>query len=228
MRLWPSSIAALLVPASAAWAGQPLDTEDAAVLERADCELETSLRRQTARAVRPANGFALRFGRGVGRRSQVALGLDAERGGGRTDLGLRLGSKTAPNEAAAGQPAFALAWELSAALPAAGSISLEDTTALGVTSLKLRPGLQLHANPGWSRSRSARHSSTLWAGAVDQAASDRLDLMAEVHASDRAPWVAAGLRWALAPDKLSIDASASLQASSTRPRRVTLGVKAGF
>lgn len=44
MRLLPSSIAALLVPASAAWAGQPLDTEDAAVLERADCEFETSLR----------------------------------------------------------------------------------------------------------------------------------------------------------------------------------------
>ena len=44
MRLLPLCIAALLVPASAAWAGQPLDTKGAAVLERADCELETSLR----------------------------------------------------------------------------------------------------------------------------------------------------------------------------------------
>lgn len=230
MRLLPLCIAALLVPASAAWAGQPLNTEDAAVLERSDCEVETSLRRQTARAADPASGFALKAGCGVGWRTQVALGLDAERIGGNTDQGLRLGGKTALNEAAAGQPAFALAWELAAARPTGGSFSLEDTSALAVTSLKLRPALQLHANLGWSHSRSQKRNSTLWAVAVEQAASDRLDLMAEVHASDRdrAPWVAAGLRWALVPDKLSIDASAGLQASSTRARRVTLGVKAGF
>lgn len=230
MRLLHLCIAALLVPAAAAWAGQPLNTEDAAVLERADCELETSLRRQTARAASPANGFALKFGCGVAWRTQVALGLDAERSGGSTAQGLRLGGKTALNEAAAGQPAFALAWELAAARPAGGSLSLEDTTALAVTSLKLRPALQVHAHLGWSHSRSQERNSTLWAVAVEQAASDRLDLMAEVHASDRvrAPWVAAGLRWALVPDKLSIDASAGLQASSARARRVTLGVKAGF
>ena len=64
MRLLPLCIAALLVPASAAWAGQPLNTEDAAVLERSDCEVETSLRRQTARAADPASGFALKIGCG--------------------------------------------------------------------------------------------------------------------------------------------------------------------
>ena len=230
MRFLRLCLAALLVPASAAWAGQPLATEDAAVLSRSDCEFESSLRRQTERGAASSSGAAVKLGCGIGWRSQVALGLDAERSGGRTDQGLKLGGKTALNEAAAGQPAFTLAWELAAARPAGGSLALEDTSALAVTTLTLRPALQLHANLGWSRSRSQRRSSTLWAVAVEQAASDRLDLMAEVYASDRdpAPWMAAGLRWALVPDKLSIDASAGLQASSARARRITLGVKAGF
>jgi hypothetical protein len=230
MRLLRLCIAALFVISPAAWAGQPLSTEDAAVLERSDCELETSLRRQSARAADAASGMALKVGCGVGWRSQLALGLDGERSGGRTDQGLRLGGKTALNDAAAGLPAFTLAWELAGARPAGGSFSLEDPTALAVTSLTLRPALQLHANLGWSHSRSAQRSSTLWAVAVEQAATDRLDLMAEVYASDRerSPWMAAGLRWALVPDKLSIDASAGLQPVSAGQRRVTLGLKAGF
>ena len=120
MRLLRLCIAALFVISPAAWAGQPLSTEDAAVLERSDCELETSLRRQSARAADAASGIALKVGCGVGWRSQLALGLDGERSGGRTDQGLRLGGKTALNDAAAGLPAFTLAWELAAARPAGG------------------------------------------------------------------------------------------------------------
>ena len=137
------SIAALVAIGSTAWAGQPLNTEDAGVLGRSDCEFETSLRRQTERAADTANAMALKVGCGVGWRSQVALGLDAERSGGRTDRSMRLGGKTALNDAGSGQPAFALAWELAGARSAGGSHALEDTTAQAVTSLMLRPALQL-------------------------------------------------------------------------------------
>jgi hypothetical protein len=224
------SIAALVAIGSTAWAGQPLNTEDAGVLGRSDCEFETSLRRQTERAADTANAMALKVGCGVGWRSQVALGLDAERSGGRTDRSMRLGGKTALNDAGSGQPAFALAWELASVRSAGGSHALEDTTAQAVTSLMLRPALQLHANLGWTRSRSSGRSSTLWALALERSASERLDLMAEVYASDRdrSPWIAAGLRWSVVPDKLSIDASAGLQTSGARPRRMTLGLNAGF
>ena len=108
--------------------------------------------------------------------------------------------------------------------------TLEDLFLNGVASTPLGGQTTLHANLGWTRTRSARQHTVNWNLAIERGLPGGIDVMAESYADnrDRKPWLAAGLRWHALPERLFLDASVALQTGPSRPRLFTLGLKAAF
>ena len=224
------SLAALLAASSTtALAGRPLATEDAGVVERGACEVESFLARATERGSPAVNGASLQLGCGIAGNSQVALALATARGGGESERGIALNGKTALGEPANGN-AWAVSWGLAAVRPDGGSMKHESSFINGVYTRAIDDALKLHANLGWSRSQSARQSTTGWALALERSMPASIDLMGEVFGNDRdsAPWVQVGLRWTVVPEKFFLDTSLGRQMNSNRPQQFTLGLKAAF
>lgn len=231
------ALAACVAWPASAWAGRPALTEDAGVLARGDCELETFVGRQTSSQEPTLRGGSLQLGCGIGAGHQIALAATVLRSDGQSQRGLSLLGKLALGEAGgaggAGEAAasFALAWGLQALRhPQASSYHHESSSLTGVATVPLTTALRLHANLGWSHGKTTRHSSTGWALALEQTAAPGLDLLAETFANDRdkSPWIQLGLRWAALPDKLFLDGSLGQQTSGLRPRLFTVGMKAAF
>lgn len=216
--------------ATTSHAGRPLVTEDAGVLEKGSCELETYARRLTERAAPSSNGFSLQYGCGVGMRTQVALAATMDRADGATVRGLAFGGKTSISDGGEADPSWTLAWGLTAEKSPGASLGHETTWLNGVFSMPLGKDLKLHANLGWTRAQSTHQSTTGWAVALERSTASGIDVMGEAFASDRdrAPWLQVGLRWAAVPEKVFIDGSWGFQTVSSRPRMLTVGLKAAF
>jgi len=216
--------------ATTSHAGRPLVTEDAGVLEKGSCELETYARRLTERAVPSSNGFSLQYGCGVGMRTQVALAATMDRADGATVRGLAFGGKTSISDGGEADPSWTLAWGLTAEKSPGASLGHETTWLNGVFSMPLGKDLKLHANLGWTRAQSTHQSTTGWAVALERSTASGIDVMGEAFASDRdrAPRLQVGLRWAAVPEKVFVDGSWGFQTVSSRPRMLTVGLKAAF
>lgn len=216
--------------ATTSHAGRPLVTEDAGVLEKGSCELETYARRLTERAAPSSNGFSLQYGCGVGMRTQVALAATMDRADGATVRGLAFGGKTSISDGGEADPSWTLAWGLTAEKSPGASLGHETTWLNGVFSMPLGKDLKLHANLGWTRAQSTHQSTTGWAVALERSTASGIDVMGEAFASDRdrAPWLQVGLRWAAVPEKVFVDGSWGFQTVSSRPRMLTVGLKAAF
>lgn len=216
--------------ATTSHAGRPLVTEDAGVLEKGSCELETYARRLTERAAPSSNGFLLQYGCGVGMRTQVALAATMDRADGATVRGLAFGGKTSISDGGEADPSWTLAWGLTAEKSPGASLGHETTWLNGVFSMPLGKDLKLHANLGWTRAQSTHQSTTGWAVALERSTASGIDVMGEAFASDRdrAPWLQVGLRWAAVPEKVFVDGSWGFQTVSSRPRMLTVGLKAAF
>lgn len=232
MKLSCKTLAATLCALACAGvqAGRPLVTEDAGVLEAGACELESFGSRLTESSMPRVTGGSLQFGCGVGLRSQVALAASRERSEGQTGRAWALVGKTALNDAQDGDAAYTLAWGAMWAKAPGDSTRHEDSFLNGVVSLPWHDTLTLHANLGWSRSASARQDTTGWALALEHATTPSLSLMTELFGSDRerSPWVQVAARWTLVPQRLFLDGSWGVQTTGTRPKMVTLGLKASF
>ena len=216
--------------ATTSHAGRPLVTEDAGVLEKGSCELETYARRLTERAAPASNGFSLQYGCGVGMRTQVALAATMDRADGATVRGLAFGGKTSLSDGGEADPSWTLAWGLTAEKSPGASLGHETTWLNGVFSMPLGKDLKLHANLGWTRAQSTHQSTTGWAVALERSTASGIDVMGEAFARDRdrAPWLQVGLRWAAVPEKVFVDGSWGFQTVSSRPRMLTVGLKAAF
>ena len=154
--------------ATTSHAGRPLVTEDAGVLEKGSCELETYARRLTERAAPSSNGFSLQYGCGVGMRTQVALAATMDRADGATVRGLAFGGKTSISDGGEADPSWTLAWGLTAEKSPGASLGHETTWLNGVFSMPLGKDLKLHANLGWTRAHSTHQSTTGWAVALER------------------------------------------------------------
>lgn len=219
----------LCAASSTAMAGRPLVTEDAAILEPRSCELEAFAVRATESGSPATQGGSAQVGCGMGWRSQVALGTAQLRSDGQTERSYTLGGKTALHELSNGA-ALTLAWGITGVKPPAGRFEHETTYLNGVMSHPLSAQTKVHANLGWSASRSADASTTNWALALEHALGAGVDLMAETFATDRdrSPWLQAAVRWAVRPEQLFLDASWGFQTRSSRPKALTLGLKLAF
>ncbi|MBX3637379.1 MAG: hypothetical protein KF683_18580 [Rubrivivax sp.] len=234
LKIKPSSLPALLAATAAlnapVHAGRPLATEDAGLLEPRACELEAFVGRARERDAPRLDAASLQVGCGFGLRSQAALGVGRESAAGERSRSLGLSGKTGLRDGGDDATSFALAWGLGAADAPGTSMRLETTYLTGVATLPLGGALALHANLGWSRSRSASASTTGWALALEHAGESGIDVMGEVFGDDRdrRPWVQVGVRASLLPERLWLDASAGVQLWPARPKLLTVGVKLAF
>lgn len=223
------AVASLLLAAGSSQAGRPLTTDDAGVIEKGHCEIESFLSHATERDAPSAKGGSFQLGCGVAGNTQVALQLTTARSGGATDRGLAFNGKTALGEAGAGN-AFAVGWGFTAAQPDGGTMKHEGTFINGIFTKTVDDAMKLHANLGWSRSQSVKQSTTNWGVALERTVAEGFDAMGEVFGTDRekSPWVQVGLRWAVVPEKFFLDTSLGRQTGSTRQQMFTVGLKAAF
>jgi hypothetical protein len=225
----PHRLACLLLalPGFAVQAGRPLVTDDAGVIQPAHCELESYLGRLTAGGAATARETSAQLGCGVGAATQLALqalrtGAEAER-----SRVLAFNAKTRLAVAHPVETAFAVAGGFVERQPPGRGLGF-DTAYMTAIATHAWSKVQLHANLGWSRSRATRSSTTSWALAIEWAASERLDLMAETFADDhdRHAWRQAAARWAVLPGRWYLDGSWGTQPG--RARAATLGLKLVF
>ena len=105
-----AAVAAALITALPAHAGRPLQTEDAGVIVRGDCEVE-GVAARVSLAGQHGTGRSLQLGCGIGADTQLALAATRASAAGETVSGWALGGKTALWRSAGDEaPAFALAY----------------------------------------------------------------------------------------------------------------------
>lgn len=230
--LWMTAAMAGLFSAPA-YAGRPLQTEDAGVLARGECELEGATQRLSAAGAH-ATDTGLQFGCGAGWNSQIAASIStASAGGVRTsDFGLvgktGLWKADGQDDAAA----LTLAWGLASAKEAGDSWRHAGTELNLALSTPASASLTLHANLGHARDEQLKVRSTTWGLALEHAgfgADRRWAPMGELFGDDREPpWWNFGLRFTAVPEKFFVDFSYGRQFASGQPSLVTLGFKAAF
>lgn len=221
-------IAPCITWAAPVHAGRPLQTEDAAVLERGTCELE-GFASHLWDADRDERLASLQLGCGVAASTQLALALRRARVDDAHNRGAELNGKTRLWQDASDGPTLTVAYALSSlALP--GQRWHASTSAVRlVLSQPLSPSLTLHVNTGHARDAYTGSSSTPWAVAIEAAALGSVAPMAEVFGDDRhQPWCNLGLRAGVVRERVYLDASYGRQLSSAASRWLTLGVKLVF
>lgn len=219
---------ALLCCAGAASAGRPLQTEDAGVLASGECELESFVARERASETPTARGLSVQAGCGVGAHSQLAFAVARTRAAGERADDVTLVGKTALRERGGDDSGVTLAYAVGATRLPGGSFRHESTDLRAVVTVP-RGRWRVHANLGWARSEAQRQNSTTWGLAAERSALGAFDLMAEFFGDDRSdPWINAGLRWHLVPDRFNLDLSYGQQLDSARARLLTVGIKLAF
>ena len=213
--------AAFSATCSAAWAGRPLQAEDAGVIDPESCEIEGahSEWRQRDRAQRQTY---LQLGCGIGAGNELSLQALKPRE-------LTLGGKTQLWRT--GEAQFTLAWSL-VNRPVASAWRHSGTGLIFVASAPWGRDWTAHANLGHVRDELQHRRSTTWALAAEHnglGEDGRWQPMAEVFGDDRGqPWVNAALRVAVVPGQAFVDASLGRQWGGTRARLVTAGFKVAF
>ena len=223
------AIGLVLCAALPAWAGRPLATEDAGILDRGACELESSVRRFSSQDEPAVRGWWVQPGCGIGYDTQLAFG------GGRSSAGygriteVAFSGKTLLQKLADEDGGLVLAYSVGGLKAPNGGFK-HETSALGaVITVPVGPWA-MHGNLGWLRVQSAGLNSTTWALALERAhAFGPVDLAAETYGDDRSPaWLQAAARWAVVPEKFHLDASYGVQTSGARPKLLTVGAKLSF
>ncbi len=220
--------AAVFLATAPAQAGRPLQTEDAGVLDRGECEVELAAARVRSDAAPPTDTGRAQIGCGIGLRSQVALSLGREQGGERADLAAIVG-KTWLIELTEEQTGITLAWAAGFLRPRGGGLDREGYEVRAVVTHPIGPWL-LHGNAGWRRSEAEHRDATVWGAAVEH-----LGLLGPVDAmfeffgeSSEKPWANAGLRWNAVPGKVFVDGSMGRQTGRDGAALFTVGMKFAF
>lgn len=220
-----ATIAAFSLCPASAWAGRPLATEDAGVLDAGACEFESYI----AHLGRPHVSLQwAQLGCGTGFDTQINAGAGREKTyPGHVTIASASG-KTALRTLTDEQAGIAIAY---AALGGnhVDHMRHEATEIKAVLSVPHGHWLA-HANVGWLRTPSSHGSKTTWALALERRnAVGPVDLMGEIFGDDRAaPWAQLAARWTVVPDRLFFDTSVGAQFNAAHSRQATIGLKLAF
>lgn len=229
--LWTTAVLAVFVSAPAC-AGWPLQTDDAGVLARGECELESVAQRVQ---VSGAHGHdtVLQLGCGAGWNTQIAASASTARADGQRTSCLGVDGKTALWKAGDSDAAgWTLAWGLTHAKQAGDSWCQSGNALNLLMSQPLAAQVTLHANLGHLREEPLKRSSTTWGLAFEHAgvgAERRWAPMGELFGDDREPaWWNLGLRFTPVAEKFFVHLSYGRQFAPGQPTLLTLGFKAAF
>lgn len=214
----------LLPVALPSFAGRPLTTEDAAIVEAKGCQVESWIDRSSSATtgwIVPACNFGLN--------TELQAGFARTRADGQARFSeAYVQAKTLLREMTDDEP-----WGVGLVVGATKRPRNEthrgwdNPYILGVfTQAICNTPLTLHANAGWARDREARRDLTLWGVALEAAVNDRLTLLGEVYGQNaQKPFVRIGGRWTAIKDRLDIDLSwVERRGGPSEERFVSIGV----
>ncbi|MDB5815278.1 MAG: hypothetical protein JWN23_2395 [Rhodocyclales bacterium] len=229
------AMAALTVLSLPAFAGRPLTTDDAGVIEKGGFELENYYHSQTQKDTARISGFHTQPSVGIGFNTQLGIAADFLRAdneefGERKSSGqFALVGKTSIKELTDDNYGVAVGYSLDHTRAPGESYRYDNVAAYGVVTVPVDKWL-FHANLGWARSHLAAISSTTWAIAAERTgAFGPIDLAVETYGNDRDPaWLQVAARWVVKEDRLFIDASYGEQLSSVHTKLLTIGLKLAY
>lgn len=213
--------ASFLLACTATWAGRPLQTEDAGVIEPRGCELEGAHGEwREPGAAQRRSSLQLSCGVGLGTELAVQAASPKER---------LLGGKTQVWTQDEAQ--LALAWSVAQRRQSGGW----QRSNAGLTLVASRPWGRdwlVHANLGHLHDGLQRCRSTVWALAAEHnglGPDARWQPMVEVFGDDRGQaWANAALRVVLVPGQLFVDGSLGRSVSRGATRLGTVGFILAF
>lgn len=228
-------VLALALLCAPAFAGRPLTTEDAGLIETGGIEVESYYFRQTERDTPAVNGLHLQTSVGIGHRTQLGIGVGASRqynedfDARKSNGEYSIGGKTALKELTDDSYGIALAYGVGRSRDVGERFRYDTTGINGVVTVPVDKWL-LHANLGWQRSRLAAVNATTWALAAERTgAIGPVDLAVETFGDDHEPaWLQLGARWVVKEDRFFLDASYGVQTGSSRAKMLSLGCKLAF
>jgi hypothetical protein len=206
---------------TAAHAGRPLTTEDAAVLEDKACQLESWIDR-SREATQAWAVPACNFGAGIEWQAGFARTREASRS---MFSSAYAQAKTVLREPQPESFGLGVVAGLTRTPLRASHRGFEDAYAIGIVTVPTNAGMHLHANVGWSRDRERRSDSFTWGLAGEQRIAEHWFAMAEVFGDDRTPaFYRAGVR-ATARKGLDFDLTVVTRRGGSRAERY---LSAGF
>ncbi|MBC8021548.1 MAG: hypothetical protein H7Y14_00395 [Burkholderiales bacterium] len=216
--------AAGLLVAAASWAahaGRPLTIDDASVLPDKACQLEAWTDR-SREATQSWIAPACNFGGGIEWQAGFARSREMQRW---------FFSEAYVQAKAVLLPLDPSKWGYGLVLgvsrfPAQATHRRYENPYLIVPFSATIGEATLHLNAGWSRDRMAHRDETFWGAAVETPLTPRVTAVAEAFGKNRAkPFLRAGGRFAVIPDRLDLDLTVVTRPGGTRAERyVSLGM----
>ena len=209
------------------FAARPFVTDDADVIKPGACEVELVHTEQRARMAPAERSSSAQLGCGVGASTELALAGQRTTRGSEHWPALVVGGKTGLRPVSEGDLGVAVAYSfVGEQLPS--NAFKQSRAAASLIATESLGRVLVHGNLGFAHDRLVHANTTLWGLAVEKLG-DRLDFGGEVFGENaRSAWLGAGARYAVLPDRLSIDASYSVRSNSARARRATLGMTLAF
>jgi hypothetical protein len=212
---------AALAASLPAFAGRPLTTEDAAVLEDKACQLETWVDR-SRNATQGWLVPACNFGLGI----EWQVGVSREWSGGSSRMPESyLQAKGLFRELKEDSP-WGVGWVAGVTRRPANEDHKGWENPYLLLPVSWSAGdFNFHFQPGWARDREAGRELAVWGFAVEHT-SKPLDIVAEVFGQNsEKPYVRGGLRWTPIHERLDIDLTYVARVSGTKDERfVSLGL----
>ncbi len=219
---------ALTLPA--ANAARPLTTDDAGVLNTAQCELDTFVERSRVQGEPSYLGGSLQAGCGIGLNTQLSV-VGARFDGDPSTTHLGLTGKTALIELTESGPGFTIGYAFDWARQSEQPFRLDTGLLIAIATFPFEKNWFGHVNAGWQRTQMPRENALFWGLAIEReaVADSRVDLMAEAYgAGESSPWFALGARFHAIEQRLSINGSIAIKPRSEREARTTIGARLAF
>ena len=203
---------------------------DADEIEAGDCEVETTLARQTRRGAGPERETSIELACGVGFRTEVTLSAARRRGDGGRETERALEGKTTLTSPADAGVGLALGYGASAVREQHSAWRSSEHFVVVAASYRLSSDWATEAKLGTARQRAARHDSTIWLLAVEHALiAELLEARVELSGDDRdKPKLELSLRYTIRPESVSLKLASGIQAGPQRARQVRLGLIVEF
>lgn len=227
-----SRILALMCAAAchAALAERSRLDDEVDVVERGDCEIETTWQRRTARGEPPGRESTLGLGCGIGWGSEWAVAFARTHSNGARDEALGIEGKTSLRARAGGRPGWTLAYGADAERPAGGGPwrRSEHFIALEAT-LQPAAGWLAEVKLGSVRQRSERRDTTRWSLGLERGLSESIEVAAELAGDDRdRPLASVALRYHIWPEHALLSLRYGVKLAPQNERRLGLGVTFEF
>jgi hypothetical protein len=213
--------------AAPVFAARPFLTDDADVIKRGDCEVELVYATQSAHSLQSEGSTSAQLGCGVGLNTELSLaGLRVKRGSDDWPA-VAVAGKTGLRPVADGALGVAVGYALLGEKQP-GSEFKQTRAAVYLVATESLGNVLVHGNFGFAHDRIAHEGSTIWAVALEHTG-ERFDVGAEIFGeSTRSAWLGVGARYAVLPNRLSVDTSYAIRGNSTRAQRATIGMVLAF